>query len=439
MPGLRQDWAALVALGAVALATLAGVRWESGSSAQAEGPRQGQVAEASYAVGPDGRGVAIWTEGEGDDAPHRMLSASRSGGDFAAPRELVAGGRIFSPTVAVGPGGHAAVVYRSGETQGALSLFAARLDPDGGVAGPWPLGPADIGAEHVELGVAADGSYVVAWSEFGRSPGEAGDYESVIHAQRIGREGPSGAPFSVESAGGGAIVRLAVAPSGRAALVYGRRAAAAEAPQLELAEAAPGADFEAAAPVMSAGTAGADLAYDSEERLRLAWVEPDPADPRRGSALTSVREGGTFSEPLVLSREAAATTVQVVAIPGRELVAWQRARFGPDGVTSSGIASVVGDRVVGRDVLAARHDDVYGGNTAPIVTPSGGGALAYWATGGDIDYANCTADAACGDPVSVVSGGRRERVRLAGAGPRQIAWVEGSEDDGELRVADIGD
>jgi hypothetical protein len=118
------------------------------------------------AVAPDGDTVAVWSQLDGLD--RRIAESSRpAGGAFGAPLELSeAGGKAFSPQVAIAPGGDVTVAWERVNSEGFSVIQASTGTFAGGLGAPVDLSATGANAFDPSLAINSGGAATVVWKRF---------------------------------------------------------------------------------------------------------------------------------------------------------------------------------------------------------------------------------------------------------------------------------
>ncbi len=438
---LRRHWAAITALGAILVTTVASARWESGSiSVAATSPARGEVVQAAFATGPGGTSYAAWTRRDAGGSP-RLEVATGVGAELGGEIEIKTTEAVFDPRIA--PARDSALVaFRVGGQTG-TRVMVLRLSRAGVVDGPNLVSATPADGHFLEVAAADDGNGVVAWMDsFSRydASGAPSGLGYRLHAAAVGPEAVPAAEQQVSEDAGTGAASLTVAPEGRAALAWTGTGTEVEAGvraggRLSVAEARPGGSFGSPSDLPGAAGDAAlgesiAVAYTRDGRLRAAWVEQEGSGyTARYTGVTAIRTAGSFRDRVVLADNPLQYPPSVVALAGGELVAFDRAAPGgyvPEDEAWLDIAAVSGRRVLRRDSLASsgavnlNRDPV-----APTLGAVRSGAMAVWDSENLIAYAPCSVEQGCGEPHDVAGAGRGERLDFSGVGEGAIAWLEG--------------
>ena len=450
---LERHWAALTALGAIVLATVGFARWEGGStSIPTTSPAGGPVLQAAFAQGADGTRYAAWTRQQGAVRVLEVATGQGARLRAAVPIELPGVGAVSASDPRIAAAKDSALVAFHRSTAFDTSVMALRVWRDGRVAGPFAVSTSPRTGLLLKVGVAKDGTGVIAWTDPGMGDEETSGLRDQLRAASVGVDGPRNADQLVTDDAGTGGFSLSVSPDGRAALAWATAGRPAQPgvrldKRLSIAEAPTGGAF--GSPAALPGPDGAPafgefatVAYTRDGALRAAWTEQVGAGQAATYALvTATRSAGNFEDRLQLAAVALPNSPYLVPLDGSELVGWERARPGgyvpKDGAWLE-IAAVAGDRVLHRGSVESRNHDIGHYPGAPRLEAVESGALAIWAAEDQIAYARCSRRHLCEEQHEVVSAGRGERLELAGAGRRAIAWLEGRHaTEFELRVGQL--
>lgn len=226
----------------------------------------GPADEAALACGQGGRTVAAWTEYHDDDYPVRV-----NGTTVDTARQAYAGPGL---AVAFAPDGSALVAYSVPE-----AVRAVIVSPSGEVGAPFELGPASE-ATTIAAEIGSRGRAVVAWTTI--DAGEERNERRRVYAA-FGRGGRFKPAQRVDRAkhlniseGTPSQIRLAVAPNGRALLMWATTAGSDpdERTTVRVAEATRTGRFGKPRQLTEDGTPG-DVAIRSDGDTVAVWTESD--------------------------------------------------------------------------------------------------------------------------------------------------------------------
>ncbi|RKQ86117.1 hypothetical protein C8N24_4126 [Solirubrobacter pauli] len=237
----------------------------------------GPADERALACGRDGRTLAVWTEDHDDDYRVRV-----EGQTVDTVRQAYAGPGL---AVAFAPDGSALVAYSVPK-----AVMAVRVSRSGTLGTPFRLGPA---SEVTELAAdsSSGGRFVIAWTTI-----DAGEERN--ERRRIYAVSGRGARFSkarlVDRAKHLNIaestpseIRLAVAPNGRAVLMWATTASGDldDRTTVRLAEAGRDGRFGRPRQLTRDGTPG-DVAIRSDGRTLAVWTQSDGLYAAPGERIT---------------------------------------------------------------------------------------------------------------------------------------------------------
>jgi hypothetical protein len=308
--------------------------------------------------------------------------------------------------------------------------------------------------QFVDVGVADDGSGVVAWTSSTPAYDASGTSAGLrwdLRAAAVGRSVAGSEQLLAEQLLSPAI-SLAVARDGRAAIAGALPGdevspGVREGGRIFVNEAPPGGTFGSPADLPGPDGAAAvgesaAVAYTRDSALRAAWVEQAGApQTAKWTLVTAARHGASFEDRLELARNPLAVPLFIAPLDGGELVAWQRAL--PDGSLPQresrlDIAAVAGGRVIRRASLTTTEDDLQGNPLVPSLEPAGADVLAVWPGPAAIGYARCSLEVGCDERRDIVKAGRGERLDVAGVGAGALAWLEGRDlFQWDLRVGEL--
>jgi hypothetical protein len=439
---LDRHWAALVALGAILLTTSAFADWESGTvSVDSTSPADGKVREAAFDVGPDGTSYAAWTHNI--DGVSRLEVAVGHGTKFwpATPVDIRTAAPAGVSSLRMAAGRDAALLAFTVGDQTSEAVTALRLTRAGGVEGPFTLsGGASLG-DFLDVGVADDGSGVVAWMTSTPAYDASGTSAGLrwdAHATAVGRAG-AGRDQLLATGLLSQGISLAVAHDGRAAIAAalpGEEVSVGERKggRIVVNEAPPEGEFgpPAAVPGPDGAPAlgeSAAVGYTRDRALRAVWVEhADAGVDAKWTLVSAIRYGASFEDRVKLGDDPLAGPIFIVPLDAGELVAWQHSRADgsiPQHESRLDIAGVAGDRVIKRASLRTTGDNPSGFPLVPSLERVGVDALALWEGPRVIGYAHCSLERGCDERRDIVKAGRGEQLKVAGAGVGALAWLEG--------------